>query len=254
MTDTVVQRELADGRLTLTLDRPQKHNALDGALIAQLTEHVSQAAADDDVRYIVLAGNGKSFCSGADLTWMSKVVSSGGKAESVLIDLLEAMITHPKPVIGRVHGAALGGGMGLVAACDMVVAAPRARLGLTEVRLGLVPAMIFPFLMRKVHRRDLLEAALTGERFDAERAEQLGLVNAVAEDMDAQISRWGEQLVQNGPLAMGYVKQLFQRIPQLAWADARSYTSEMIAELRVSDEAQEGMMAFLQKRKARWVP
>jgi methylglutaconyl-CoA hydratase len=255
--NTVLTSEKTNGRCTITLHRPEIHNALNDALIDALAEAVQAAGADEQVRYLVIAGEGKSFCAGADLTWMRSVVDASieeSKADAArLVVALEAMIHCPKPVIGRVHGAALGGGMGLVAACDLVVAAPRALFGLTEVRLGLAPAMIFPFLLRKVQRQHLLWAALTGERFRADRALELGLVNEVADDLDRVIDGWAQALMQAGPAGLDAVKQLFDRVPQLSWEQARSFTVELIARLRCGPEGQDGMRAFLERRKPRWI-
>jgi len=253
----VLTSEKSSGRCTITLRRPEIHNALNDALIDGLAEAVTTAGADEAVRYLVIAGEGKSFCAGADLTWMRSVIDASieeNKADAArLVVALEAMLHCPKPVIGRVHGAALGGGMGLVAACDLVVAAPRAQFGLTEVRLGLAPAMIFPFLLRKVQRQHLLWAALTGERFRADRALELGLVNQVAEDLDSVIDGWAQALLQAGPAALDAVKQLFDRVPQLGWEEARAFTVDLIARLRCGPEGQDGMRAFLERRKPHWL-
>jgi methylglutaconyl-CoA hydratase len=247
---------LQNGCLTLTLSRPDVHNAFNDQLIALLRDALLRAKTANDVRLIVIAGEGRSFCAGADLTWMKAMVDASlaqNKADALeLVKLLDVMVEHEKPIIARVHGAALGGGMGLVAACDLVVAAPRATFGLTEVRLGLVPAMIFPYLLRKMARHELLWAALTGERFGAERAHQMGLVNVVTEQLDAEITKLAACFGQNGPQAMAAVKRLFNEVPRLSAAEARELTVDVIARARTGVEGQEGMKAFLQKRQAAW--
>jgi len=245
------------GRLTLTLARPEIRNALNDELIEQLLAAITAASDDPVARVIVLAGEGRSFCAGADLNWMKNVASGSFEDNKQgarrLVVLLDAIVDSPRPVIARVHGAALGGGMGLVAACDLVVAHPRAKLGLTEVRLGLAPAMIFPYLFRRVQRHELLAAALFGEIFDAAHGKAIGLVNEVSEDIDGVLDKWVEALTACGPEALGEVKRLFDRVPALDRAAAADFTSDTIARLRLSAEGQEGMKAFLEKRPAAWV-
>ncbi|MDR7536933.1 MAG: enoyl-CoA hydratase-related protein [Armatimonadota bacterium] len=242
--------------LHVLLARPEVHNALDARLIAALTEAFTAAAADPAVRYVVLAGEGPSFCAGADLGWMRASLdlpADENRADAArLAAMLDALVACPKPVIASVHGATLGGGVGLVAACDLAVATPDATFGLTEVRLGLVPAMIFPFLLRKAVRHLVLQAALTGERFGVAQAQAMGLVNAVAEDRGVVIARWAQAVLAAGPQALGGVKALFAAVPQLSWEDARRYTVDLIARVRAGAEAQEGMRAFLERRRPAW--
>lgn len=256
MSEMLLKKELAAGRMTVTLARPEIRNALNDELIDQLNGALDEATQNPEVRVVVLAGEGKAFCAGADLNWMRKVVTGTleeNKADARrLVELLDRIVDAPLPVIARVHGPALGGGMGLVAACDLVVAHPRAKLGLTEVRLGLAPAMIFPYLLRKVQRHELLALGLFGEIFDGARGKEIGLVNEVSEDVDAVVERWCETLTQCGPKALGAVKALFSEVPRRSRQGAVDFTVEMIAELRRSDEGQEGMRAFLEKRPASW--
>lgn len=244
--------------LHVRLARPEVHNALDARLIAALTEAVTAAAADASVRYLVLTGEGPSFCAGADLGWMRAALdltADENRADAArLATMLDAIVACPKPVIASVHGATLGGGVGLVAACDLAVATPEATFGLPEVRVGLVPAMIFPFLLRRAARHLVLQVALTGERFGAAQAQAMGLVNAVAEDRGAVIARWAQAVLAAGPQALGEVKALFAAVPQLSWEDARRYTVDLIARVRAGAEAQEGMRAFLERRRPAWAP
>lgn len=255
---TLLRRQTDGPRLTLTLCRPEVHNALNAELIDAVAAVFRDAAALGEIRYIVLAGDGPSFCAGADLNWMRASLDASfeeNRADAArLAAALDAIATCPKPVIARVHGAALGGGVGLVAACDLAVASPAAVFGLTEVRVGLVPAMIFPFLVRKVAGGELLRAALTGDRFTAQHAQAMGLVNEVAEDGDAVITRWADSLLAAGPEAVARVKQLFNAVPHLSWEAARAYTADLIAGVRAGPEAQEGMRAFLERRKPAWMP
>jgi len=254
----MLRRRVDGPRLTLTLSRPEVHNALNAELIDALGAAVRQASAADGIRYVVLEGDGPSFCAGADLGWMRAALAATRAQNEAdagrFVDALEAIVRCPKPVIARVHGAALAGGMGLVAACDLAVAGPGALFGLTEVRLGLVPAMIFPYLLRKVARRDLHWAALTGERFGPQHARDMGLVNEVAEDVDRVIAHWADGLVAAAPHAQARVKDMLDTLPGLTWEAARAYTVTLIAEVRAGPEGQEGMRAFLEKRRPSWTP
>ena len=259
MTGSDALRRRVDGpRLTLTLNRPDVRNALNVELLDALGEAVRAAGADADIRYIVIDGAGTSFCAGADLEWMRAAASATreeNEADAARVaDTLEAMVRCPKPVIARVHGAALAGGMGVVAACDLVVAGPHAVFGLTEVRLGLVPAMVFPYLLRRVSPHHLRWAALTGERFGPQVAREMGLVNEVADDVDRVIGHWAGGLMTGAPGAQARVKALFRAVPGLTWEAARAYTVELIAEVRAGTEGQEGMRAFLDKRRPSWTP
>ncbi len=254
MADVRVQQE--GPRAVITLTRPQTHNALHPELIEALTQAFRAVGEDGRVRYVVLAAEGPSFCAGADLRWMQ--ASLGAPPEENrrdaerLFHLLETIAGCPKPVVARVHGPALGGGVGLVAACDLAVAHPDAVFGLPEVRLGLAPAMILPFLLRRVNRADLVWAALLGGRFSAERAKAMGLVHEVSPDLDEVIGTWGETLLAAGPEALGAVKRLLAIVPSLPWEEAKRFTVELIAQLRAGPEAQEGMRAFLEKRPPSW--
>jgi methylglutaconyl-CoA hydratase len=244
-------------REVITLARPEVHNALNEELIGAL-DAAFQEAADSDARLVVLAADGASFCAGADLAWMQRAAQLTPEENRADAARLAAMIRSiagcPKPVIARVQGAALGGGVGLVAACDLAVAAPQATFGLSEVRLGLAPSVIFPFLLRKIARHHLLEAALTGDRFPAARALQMGLVNEVSSDLDAVIDRWAASLLAAGPDALAAVKALFAAVPQLPPEAARAFTADLIARLRAGEEAREGIRAFLERRAPSWAP
>ncbi|MGQ9657925.1 MAG: enoyl-CoA hydratase/isomerase family protein [Fimbriimonadales bacterium] len=238
----------------ITLNRPDTHNAFDETLIAELTEAFESLREDAATRMVVLQGAGKSFCAGADLNWMGKMVgytfAENLEDARALSNMFEAIDHCPKPVVGRVHGAAMGGGAGLVAVCDVVVATPEARFAFSEVKLGLIPAVIAPYVVRKIGYSHARALFLTGERLDAETALRIGLVHQVvpAEQLDTAVEAVVQQLLQNGPNAMAAAKMLLHTTQVLPPDELRSLTIARIAELRVSEEGQEGIRAFLEKR------
>jgi methylglutaconyl-CoA hydratase len=242
----------------VTLDRPDVRNAFDEQVIGELAAWAGDASADTSIRAAVLAGVGKVFCAGADLTWMSKMVGYSREENirdaAALSGMLDALNTLPFPLIGRVHGAALGGGAGLVSVCDIVVAADDALFGFTEVKLGILPAAISPFAVAKIGVSAARELFLTGAKFPALRALQIGLVHRVvpANELDAAVDEYLKEILGAGPRGVGRAKQLIPRVAGRLPRDVRDVTVEAIAEQRVSDEGQEGMRAFLEKRKASW--
>lgn len=244
---------------TLTLARPAVHNAFDDALIAELHAAVDAAGASADVRVIILAALGPSFCAGADLAWMQRMVGYSMDENLAdarkLADLLGAIRDAPKPVLARVHGPAYGGGVGLVAACDIAVAVASATFCLSEVKLGLVPAVIAPFLAEKVGIGPLRRYALTAERFDAAEAHHIGLVHEVTATeaaLDDCLAVLGRTLCANGPQALFACKALLRAVADSSWDDLKQHTTRTIAELRVAPEGQEGLRAFLEKRPPAW--
>ena len=243
-------------RLEVVLNRPQVHNALNPELLSALTEAFQEAARRPEVRYVVLSAEGPSFCAGADLEWMRQAAFASWEENqqdaSRVFTALQAVAECPKPVVARVHGTTLGGGVGLVAACDLAVATPTATFGLSEVRLGLVPAMILPFLARKVHRSALSWAVLTATRFPAARALEMGLVHAVSEQPDEVVSEWGQAFLQAAPGALAEAKRLLRTLPALPWDQAREEAVRAIATARAGPEGQEGVRAFLERRKPSW--
>lgn len=246
--------------LRITLNRPGVRNAFDEEVIAALTSAARDAAGDRTLRAIVLAGSGKSFCAGADLGWMSKAIGytreENRRDAEDLARMLEALDTLPVPLIGRVHGAALGGGSGLVAVCDIVVAADDATFGFTETKLGIIPAVISPYVVQKIGPSAARELFLTGARFSARRARRIGLVHAVVaeSELDDTIDSYLAELVTSGPAAIASAKALIREVSGSRAPDVIGMTTTRIAEQRVSDEGQEGMRAFLEKRKPKWVP
>ena len=245
----------------ITLARPEVHNALNAAMIRELTETFAAAGADPTTRAVVLAAEGKSFCAGGDLQWMREAASytpEENAADALRLGrMLKTIWDCPKPVIARVQGPAYGGGVGLLAACDLVAATETANLCFSEVRLGLVPAVITPFVLRKVAPGALRRYFLTAERIPAAEGRRLGLVSEVVpteEELDSLISAWTGTLLQNGPQAMAGCKRVLDALPALDWDEALGYTSQQLAERRASEEGREGVRAFLEKRAPTWRP
>jgi methylglutaconyl-CoA hydratase len=241
------------------LDRPELHNAFDAAMIASLHETFAGLAADDAVRCVVLAGRGRSFSAGADVNWMRASLDLSW-AENVadaerLSEMLLAVDACPKPVVARVHGAALGGGAGLVACCDVALAAERALFGFTETRLGLIPAVISPFAVPKIGVSQARALFLSGSRLDAQRALRIGLVHEVLPDeeaLDAALERVASELLSAAPLAVAHAKGLLAKVAGHDPASLRRLTAEAIAVRRASPEGQEGLRAFLERREPGW--
>ena len=243
----------------LRLDRPQLHNAFDAALIAALTDALALLGADPQVRVVVLEGAGASFSAGADLNWM-RGMAAASEAENrddalALARLLRTLDALPKPTIARVHGAAFGGGVGLVAACDIAIGVPEAKFGLTESRLGLLPAVISPYVIAAIGARQARRWFATAEIFDAAEARRIGLLHDVvdATALDTAVQRQIDLLLEAGPIAAASAKALVRDV--VAGTDAAAIdrtNAALIARLRVSAEGQEGIGAFLEKRKPAW--
>jgi methylglutaconyl-CoA hydratase len=257
MTDTVIQAQ-RDNVLWLTLNRPESHNAFSPDMVAALTAVFHELPRRDDVRVVVITGSGRSFCAGADLAYMRAAADytfaqnlADGEA---IFDLMRAVDACPKPVIGRVNGAAIGGGAGLVSCCDIVVAVDRATFAFSEARLGIVPAVISPFVLAKIGPGNGRELFLTGERFGAAQAQRIGLVQHVVSEaeLDATVQERIEQLRQAAPGAQATAKALIRNVAHRPKEAMRDYTAELIAQRRASDEGREGMSAFLEKRKPWW--
>ena len=249
---------VTDGVAAITLNRPDAKNRLDAESMALLLEHLRTTADDAAVRVVVLTGSGTTFCSGADLAG-AVAATSGGFASggtSGLVDVLVAMLDHPKPIIARVQGHVAGGGNGLIAACDVAVASADARFAFSEVRVGVAPAIISVVCLQVMHRRDAQELLLTGERVTAERVLEAGLVTKVIEEegLDAAVAAYVDQLCLGGPEAVARTKELLRRVPAMARDEAFAWTAEVSAGLFTSVEAREGMTAFLEKRKPEWAP
>jgi methylglutaconyl-CoA hydratase len=240
------------------LNRPEVHNAFNEVMIRELLEVFQEISKSEDIRVAILTGRGESFCAGADLNWMKRMVNFSYEQnleDSLkLAELFYLMYSLPKPVIAAVNGAAIGGGTGLVAVCDIAIASENAKFSLSEVKLGLVPACISPYVIRKVGEGRCREFFLTGERVTAQRALELGLVNQVVPltQLDMVVNDKAKQLLSSGPKAIAMCKELLKNVPGMSFNKAMTYTAEMIASMRIGDEGQEGMNAFLEKRKPKW--
>jgi methylglutaconyl-CoA hydratase len=240
------------------LDRPDVRNALDNDLIEQLHSTFDKIANDSAIRAVVLSGEGKTFCGGADVAMMRESLEltreqniAGARAFS---EMFRAIDRCPKPVIAKVHGAALGGGSGLVAVCDIAIAASDAEFGFTETKLGILPAVISPFVLAKIGASHARALFLTGERFDARRAQAIGLVHevVVADTLDVAIERVTTEVLSASPSAIAAAKKLIARVRETSYVESRDITAEAIAEQRISPEGQEGLRAFLERRSPNW--
>ena len=248
------------GVARVRLNNPDKHNAFDDEIIGELTEVFVAIADNSNVRVMVLGSEGKSFSAGADLEWMKRMASysydENLRDASALALMLKTLNEIPQPTIARVQGAAFGGAVGLVSCCDMAVAASAASFSLSEVKIGLVPATISPYVIAAIGQRAARRYFVTAERFDAHRALQLGLVNEVvdAEQLDQEIDRLINTLLANGPEAVTGAKQLvFDVAGKPIDQQLIDATCETIAAIRVSEQGQEGLQAFLERRKPQWI-
>ena len=248
------------GVARVTLNRPEIRNAFDDKLIRELTDIFERLGADAAVRVIVVTGAGKAFSAGADLNWMRRMAGYGREENLAdardLAQLMHVLNTTPKPTIARVNGPALGGGVGLVACCDIAIASETTFFALSEVRLGLIPAVISPFVAAAIGPRAARRYFLTGERFDAETARALGLVHAVApaDGLDAAVEAVLAELLACGPAAQAAAKDLIAAVAHRpADAALREATARRIAEIRAGEEGRHGVAAFLEKRKPRWI-
>jgi len=243
----------------VSFSRPDVRNAFNSSMIYELLDVFAKLKDDDSVRVVVLTGKGKSYCAGADLNWMREVkdftYEQNLRESLALADMLHAIYSFPKPTVGRINGAAIGGGTGLVAVTDVAIAAESAVFSFSEVKIGVVPACISPYVIKRVGEGKAREFFLTGERLTAARVLEAGLVNQVVPDagLDDAVAKMVQQLLSSGPAALGVCKELIQTVVEQDVDEYKKYTAEVIARLRMSDEAQEGMDAFLNKRKPKWV-
>ncbi|MBI1350689.1 MAG: enoyl-CoA hydratase [Actinomycetales bacterium] len=241
---------------TITLDRPDSRNRLDAEGMVALLRSLHDSAEDDAVRVVVLTATGSTFCAGADLAAASSGEGFAGSGPQALVDVLTAMLDHPKPIVARVQGHVAGGGNGLVAAADIAVAAADARFAFSEVRVGVAPAVISVACLQVMHRRDAQELLLTGQRVDADRARRAGLLTAVvpADELDDAVSGFVASLLMGGPQALSRTKDLLRRVPAMDRPVAFAWAAELSAEAFSSQEAREGMTAFLERRPPAWAP
>lgn len=248
----------SDAVLRVWLNHPEVRNAFDDEMIAELTRTFAGLAAEKEIRAVVLAGEGKIFCAGADINWMRRAGSYAREDNIADARRMAAMLRTidicPCPVIGRIQGAAIGGGVGLAAVCDVVIAAESCVFSLAEVRLGILPAAISPYVLRAIGARQARDYFLTGDRFDASEARRIGLVHRVVpeEELDAEVEKKLAGVLASGPEAVKAAKALVERVVRLDPDAALTLTAEAIADRRASAEAKEGLSAFLDKRPAAW--
>jgi len=258
VSDPVLRVEREGARARVVLARPGVRNAFNAELIARLRDTFSELGDDASVRVVVLAGEGKTFCGGADVNWMRGALELGEddnvRDAEAMSDMYRAIDRCPKAVIARVHGAALGGGAGLCAVADAVVAEESTVFGFTETKLGIVPAVISPFALAKIGVSHARRLFLTGERFDARRAQAIGLVHEVvpADALDAAVDAIAAELDSAGPSAVAAAKALIPAVRAASYEESRAITARAIAKQRTSEEGQEGLRAFLERRTAAW--
>ena len=244
----------------MALARPEVRNAFDDALIEELTEVFGSLGGDAETRVVVLSGDGPTFCAGADVNWMRKAGSYSkeeNEADAMrMARMLRAIDACPKPVVALAHGAAIGGGVGLVAAADIAIAAEGTVFSLAEVRLGILPSAISPYVLRAIGPRQARDLFLTGDRFDAREAHRIGLVHSVvpADALEEAGMKKVESLLSAGPEAVGVAKRLIEQVAGRNPEEVMDLTAKTIAERRASAEAKEGLSAFLEKRRPSWAP
>jgi methylglutaconyl-CoA hydratase len=250
----------SNGIANITLNRPEIRNAFNEVMIAELTDAFQEAGKMEDVRVIILKGEGKSFCAGADLNWMrdvSRYSYEQNYAESYrLSECFYAIYSSPKPTIAVIHGAAIGGANGLLAACDIAVCDNETVFSLSEVKIGIVPACISPYVIKRVGEYGARELMLTGRRINGTEAENYKLVNKSlpSEQVNEYVDQMVQMLLTSGPAAITHCKKLIDKVVNhIDLNEALTYTAKMIADIRASEEGQEGMAAFLEKRKPKWI-
>ncbi len=245
--------------VTIFLNRPEVHNAMNEPLMKELIDCFKELEHDNNCRVIILTGKGKSFCAGADLNWMKSMVDYSKeeniKDSNLLLDLYDLIYHCPKPVIAKVNGHAFGGGLGLFAVCDLAIAVPECKFAFSEAKLGIIPSVISTFIARRIigiaHMRRLF---ITGERFTSAEAQGFGLIDMVVskEEIDDKVKKYCSILKSSGPKAIIEIKKLIDNYEHLSIEEYKKQTVEKIAELRISKEGQEGINAFLEKRKTNW--
>ncbi|MCB9092445.1 MAG: enoyl-CoA hydratase/isomerase family protein [Halobacteriovoraceae bacterium] len=254
--------EVKESIARVTFNRPDVHNAFDDQFISELTETLKKIHEDKSLRLVVLASNGKSFCAGADLNWMKKMkdysLEKNYKDSEKLSNMFECFDQLELPILGIVQGHALGGGVGIVSVCDYVLANQKAKFGFTEVRLGLVPSVISPYVLRKIGESQARAWFFSGEVFDAEKAKEMDLVHEVCspDKLESRTGELVESFLRAGPASARGCKKLLKNVKELLVSDKeklKDYTVKTISEFRISGEGQEGMTALLEKRTAKWV-
>lgn len=254
-----VERSFQDKVATITMRRTEVHNAINTQLVQDLQAAFTDLLGDTRLHAVVLTGDGPSFSAGADLSMMKEAASFSQEQNLSdalrMADLFETINSFPCPVVGRINGTAMGGGAGLIAVCDIVIAAENARLAFSEVKLGIAPAVISPYVVRKIGESHARVLFVTGERFSAVRAREIGLVHTVVklEELDVAVEKTLKDLLRSGPQALRACKHLALHVGHMDHNSTKKYTAEVIATLRVSAEGQEGLRSFLEKRDPNWV-
>lgn len=244
--------------LLIKLDRSEIHNAMNDVMLNELLKCFNENEDSSDVRTVVITGKGKSFSAGADLNWMKSMVDysieENIRDSNLLLDLYDTMYYYPKPLIARVNGHAFGGGVGLMAVSDIVIAVPEAKFAFSEVKLGIIPSVISTYVVKRIGVSNMKRLFITGERFDSRYGKEIGLVDKIVPraELDKEIENTINTLNTSAPGAVKEIKNLIERYREMEEDSFKSYTVEKIAELRVSPEGQEGISAFLNKRKPSW--
>lgn len=242
----------------LILNRPEVHNAFNAVMIRELASALEEIKKRKDIRVLILTGEGQSFCAGADLHWMREIINfsfeDNLRESKELAELIYQLDQMPLPTIARINGPTIGGGNGLHAACDIAIASDQAIFSLSEVKIGLIPAVISPYVIRRIGESQARHYFLTGERIKADKAQEIGLIHQCvpASQLDEAVGKIVKLLLSSGPVAIARSKELIQKVTKMSLDEAKEYTARVIAELRISPEGQEGMAAFLEKRKPRW--
>jgi methylglutaconyl-CoA hydratase len=257
---TTIETKTSDRVLTVSLNRPEKHNAFNETMLQELCDIFGRVGQMDDVLCVVMRGNGKSFCAGVDLNWMKDVAMNtfekNYRESLYLAECFYTIYTCSKPTLAVAHGSVLGGANGLLSACDMAYCTDDAVFSLSEVKIGIVPACISPYVIKRIGEYGARELMLTGRRINGKEAERYRLVNRSLPSADIEVEIRGiiSQLKSSGPAAMSHCKTLIDQVSnRLTLREAVEFTARMIAEIRASEEGQEGMKAFLEKRKPKWI-
>lgn len=242
----------------ISLNRPDVHNAMNESLMTELTNSFIKFSSDRTVRVIVLTGKGKSFCAGADLNWMKSMVhyskEENIKDSKLLLNLYETIYQCPKPVIGRINGHAFGGGLGLIAVCDITITIPDLKFAFSEANLGIIPSVISTYVAQRINQAAIRRLFITAERFDSSVAYDIGLIDFIVppNELDLKVKYYIEQVKSSGPIAISEIKNLIKKYRELNIEDYKDFTVKKISELRISEEGQEGINAFLNKTKPKW--
>jgi methylglutaconyl-CoA hydratase len=255
---TTIEVEKNNDILMVTLNRPEVHNAMNELLMKELTNCFAQISNDPSIRVVILTGKGKSFCAGADLNWMKSMVTYSKeeniKDSRLLVDLYDSIFFCPKMVIGKINGHAFGGGIGLIAVCDITIAPPDLLFAFSEANLGIIPSVISTYVSPRIRPADMRRLFITAERFDSTVAHDIGLIDFIVEpkDLTEKVDFYIKQCKSSGPIAINEIKMLIHNLRNMPLDKYKEFTVEKISDLRVSKEGQEGINAFLEKRKPKW--